>query len=533
MALVSFTGFETGAAAGDELNAITGTASFDTSTVRTGTYSLRTNPTTTATGYGSFSPAGATGAFAFGSVVDSYFTFYFRYATIPSSNKEQILYLRNSGNTTKASIRINSSGQLGVYDSTNTVIATGSTVLSSGTWYRIDFYLGTGTSGSYSLAINDVSELSGTGNFTTSNTGRIYFGKFANSNSQTVDFYYDDFWWDDAAFVADGSFKVLSSSPIGAGSTQAWTDGTTGTYADIDENPYSDTDYVMSPTTGNPNVGLFTFNTCSTMGLGASDTVKAVKITGRRHENTSVTSSNFVRIRSGSTNSDSSTLNLSTSIVAFGRSLETDPNTSAAWTQSGVNAVEGGLVENNAVAVRMTYLRLQVAYIESAGAVDLVIQDATSASAEDNSVLTQLHILTIQDSSSSSTEDNAALTQLHILTMQNVSSASSEDNLALTQLHILSIQDSTSSSTEDGLALTQYHLLGIQDLSSSDNIDNLTFEISYQLIIEDIGANSTIENIALIQSHMLNIYDMQSASRIAFVIERFIKHNRRRARCRS
>lgn len=361
MGLLNFTGFEAGGIG--EVLASGTTQSFDTAEARTGYYCGRCNPTGTDTGFFQLRGIGVNGIESGNlNFPTGYFQFYFKYLTKPASNNEEIFAALGTSGGAKLQIRINSSGNLSLYDANNNKIGSdGLTALASNTYYQIRIKVETGDPVAYELLIDGVSELSGTANLGAQNNGRAQFGKITNRNGNSVDFYYDDcVIYDDAFPTTD--LRVKEIIPIANGSTMSWVDGTgTSDYTQVDEIPQDDNDYVQSPTTGNPNVALFDMQSMSAASITANS-FTALKGYIRTRENTSVTSATLIRVKSGATNSDSSTLNGSTTVVAQMRLLTTDPDTGVAWTESGLNAVEIGAVENNAVATRCTTVYGMVLY---------------------------------------------------------------------------------------------------------------------------------------------------------------------------
>lgn len=367
MAIIQFTGFESGADFYGDVSLVQGTASYVTSPVRSGTYALRTNPTTTGTGSVAIRGIASNGTIMQNTLqsTDTYIQFYLRIATLPASGYEQVCTVTQFGSSSpKGWLAINSSGNLSVYDKDFSKIGSdGATSLSLNTWYQIRFYIGNGTTAGYSVYINGVLELSGTGDFVAADSGDVIFGKSSDRSGQTVDYYFDDVVIDNAAFPST-DLKVNVLKPTANGSTMSWSNGTnTSDYTQVDEIPIDSTDYVQSPTTGNPNIALFTMQSMATVGFNGN--VKAIKGVAFSRENTSVTSAVKIRVRSGGTDSDSSTFNGSnTTYNGQSRLLLTDPATSAAWTTSGVNAIEVGPVENNAVAQRCMSVLAMVLYEE-------------------------------------------------------------------------------------------------------------------------------------------------------------------------
>lgn len=369
MAIKAYSGFENGAGLSVVDEAIlTGTTSFDTGIVRSGTYSVRCNPTTVDAGGIRLAYPGSNGVYAIGtSINDLYTQFYFYIATLPASSAEFIFSARTPTANNKLSTKITSTGKLQIFDTNNVQIGSdGTTTLSTGQWYQIRIRVGTGASATYSLSINGTSEFSGTANLSTEVSQDIYYGKWSDSASQSVDFYFDDIIEDDATFPS-GAVKIVALRPVSNGSTMSFTSGTGASdYTQVDEVPPDDADYVMSPTTGNPNTALFYLQTLTTLGISASS-ILALKINTRTRENSSVSSASLLRIKSSSSNLDSTTLNGTTSIAYRGLVALVDPATSTAWTSSGVNAVEIGVLENNAVSTRCTYVAGMLAYIPAVG----------------------------------------------------------------------------------------------------------------------------------------------------------------------
>lgn len=358
--LLNFNGFETGDEAETAPGLLQGTASIQTGTVRTGTYALRSNPTTTATGAYYFDIPGTNGTNEAPNQANVYIQFAFRYATKPSSNNEQI-FETQSVSGEKASIRINSSGNLLLYAGTATLVATGSTALSANTWYELWIKLGSNVGGAYELKIDGVSEFSGTTTFNGNNTNQIGLGKASNKNGNTVDFFYDDVVYTDATFPAQ-DWRVKMAIPIANGSTMTWTSGTnTSDYTQVNTVPVDTTKYIMSPTTGNPNTAYMDMQTAST--LGVTGTIGGVKVMIDTRENTSVTSATSVGINSGGSAGFSSTRNGTTSQTWQMIVFYTDPNTANLdWTTTAFDAAEAGAKEANAVSVRCSAVYLGVLY---------------------------------------------------------------------------------------------------------------------------------------------------------------------------
>lgn len=152
--------------------------------------------------------------------------------------------------------------------------------------------------------------------------------------------------WDDELILDDsgsalntflGERKLLTSKPNGAGSSTQFTPSTGSNFGCVDDiPPNDDTDYVSSSTANDQD-----FYTFETMAFASCDFVGQIvrarkdDVGGRTLQTT---------LRSGSTNVQSSTYTMLSNYAFYGDTeiVRLDPNTSAAWTQSGVNAATGG-----------------------------------------------------------------------------------------------------------------------------------------------------------------------------------------------
>lgn len=395
MAILNFTGWEQGSTlsteAGDDYQPFQGsggTGSIVTSPVKHGTYAIRFGKTGTNTRWQDMPTVrNADGSINgnSGSYAEMYIECYFRYATKPSSNYEMIFEVMSSGGDPIAFLALNSSGNIAVYDfnnySTPVLVATGSTALSQDTWYKVQFKIVAGSSGSYQLKIDDSSDASGSRSWViTANTRKLSLGVRRNYNSQDIDFYLDDLVISDSAFIlTSGEHAIKALKPNANGSTMQWTGGSGASdYTQVDEIPIDDADYVKSNTSGN-QVALFDLQSRSdvTIQNGSIYAVKAITIS--RKESGSGTSTK-VRVRSNTTNSDNSSgYSHNTLTLGLGRLLATDPATGSAWTGSAIDDLEIGEIEENSVETRMISALAHILY-EVQTSVDITVS-ATVVSA--------------------------------------------------------------------------------------------------------------------------------------------------------
>jgi len=350
LAILNFCGFESGDSS--ELNATTGTFSIQNSTVRSGEYALRCNPDTTAVGRVTIVGLTAAGQQQAYSQATVYCRFYFRYATKPAANDEEIFTFFTGAGAMKLALRLDSAGKLVVYDRSNTKIATGATVLSANTWYRIEITSASSATAAYELRIDGSTELSGTLDTIATNHGQIRLGKNSDRNGQSVDLFYDDVLIDSAAFPGAGSVHRMDANTDGT--YTAWTSSngvlTPNIYTELLPVPHdSDLGYITTSSSG----AAFTAQLESATEAGISGVVKAVKSVAIVRDEGGV-SSISIRLRSGSTDDDTTANDPGASYTARQKLYETDPATSAVWNTSALDSLQVGVVSAAAVALRCT-----------------------------------------------------------------------------------------------------------------------------------------------------------------------------------
>jgi hypothetical protein len=438
MATINFCGWETGTNA--EPSSTGGTFSVQGTTKRTGNYALQVNPTTTATGYHIFAPVESDGTNGDGSPGMGntiYVRFYFRYATKPASNSEEIFCaFEGSATTYKWSLRLTSTGAIAFYDSTTTLVGTSSTTLLADTWYRIEASAQTSAStADIQVKIDGTSEITNLNvNTTATGHGRVVIGKFTDRNSQTIDVFYDDLMISDSAFPGIGEVRLLY--PNADGVTQQWTAGTGATYAEVDEVPWVSADYIQCGTGGN-QVALLALISTATAGI--SGTINSAKTMTRASHVTANTSAYKCRTVSGATTSDqTNAFDLDATFRVFSKIFDTDPNTSSAWTTSALDAVEIGGIEANAVASRMY----------SAGmSVDFTPGGSSSSSSSSSSRSSSSSSSSSRSSSSSSSSSRSSSSSSSSSSSNNSSSSSSRSSSSSSSSSSRSSSSSSSKSS--------------------------------------------------------------------------------------
>lgn len=368
-----FTGFEDGS--GNDGGTLSGTGSIQSTTKRTGSYALRINPTTTGTGYYTLDTHGTTGKPIAPLNTNTVYTrFYFRIATAPASAEEEMVDIQDTVANIKIGVTLTSGRVLKLYRSTNgtsltTLLNTGSTVLSTNTWYRIEVKMTGATTATCLAAL----KIDGTAEFTSSSwddsanqqIGAIDLGKVIDINGKSVDFYYDDFISNDSGYPGAGQSVIIAVNGADGNYANFTAVGQSSKWDCVDEVPTnSDTDYVQTSNTQGQKYSTSNVS-YSTAGIGASDTINCVKMGAIvKRDNASFAGSLRVFLRSGSTDGAATSAFSTGSAYEYIASLaSTDPATGSAWTVSAISSVQPVVEERSTTRKsRITTMFLFVDY---------------------------------------------------------------------------------------------------------------------------------------------------------------------------
>jgi len=328
---IYFFGMETGDLL--QVAGLSGTGSASSAQARTGTYSLRTNPTAGTSVVTIRNIGGFTGGIDgnFGRTAETFYTFYFRVATAPAATRT-ILTIFSAGSGTVLKAYCSSAREITIEGtSTSATVAT----LNADQWYRFDLRVtSNGTSG---LSIDGGTEQTVTANNFTQDY--MWIGCFGGSD--TADFYWDDFVIGTTAPDAGAGPCVRMGVPIGSGNYSNWADGTGSTYAEVDEVPHDSATTYLQNTSGTSQAATFDMQSAATVGIVG--TIYAVMGQATMAESTSASTRGGVRLRSGSTDSDSISADVgNTSYVTKLNLLTVDPADSAAWNSTKFDAIEVG-----------------------------------------------------------------------------------------------------------------------------------------------------------------------------------------------
>lgn len=355
---VNIIGFETGDLS--ERAGGSGAASSVQSSIKySGNYALRINPgsgTNSSSRFTTFTVAGQPVNINFTSVL--YSSFYFYYATKPASTSEPMASILDGSSTLRLEIRLDASGRLSVYDSTATFITTGTTVLNPATWYRIDVLANAGTSAAYEVKINGVIEMSGTINLGAGSNFVTQLGKQPNRNNEAVDYYYDNVWLDTSDYAPE-NYAIGIMKPV-SDAINDWTNGSAPSdYSTIDEVPISTADYIAPPGATGPMSATFGMQSFASAGIPSNASIHVVKSFTYGADISAVTNTYNNGILSGATSSVTNNNNFGSTALEASKLFTTDPNTSSAWTKSGLEAAKLQVIENT---TGVTSMRVYAAF---------------------------------------------------------------------------------------------------------------------------------------------------------------------------
>lgn len=266
------------------------------------------------------------------------------YGLPSTSSVRPFFYLLGDGST-QVGLRVLSSGQLEAYRLTSSTAGTllGSSALGviiGNTWQYVECEITiSDTVGVFKVYVDGslVINLTNvdTRNGTPTAVDQVNLG--ANSGATGIGtFDFDDVYVTDSA-TRLGERRVETLYPTGD-VAQGWSRSAGATnYSLVDELTVNgDTDYVQASTVG--DVDTYDFGTVSSTPTA----IDAVQIVSYGLKTDAGTREVALQIKSGATTSDGSNFVLAGSYTNFRRLTTVDPDTSVAWTQSGVAAMQAG-----------------------------------------------------------------------------------------------------------------------------------------------------------------------------------------------
>lgn len=306
------------------------------------------------------------------------FDFYIRAAPVTATNAEQIASIRHAGGS-KLILKLRGDRKIEVWGSGGGTLLFTSVALTLSTKYRIEIKCGTGVSASWELKIDGVEVGSGLANLNVANVQFCVIGKQWNYFSERLDITYDNVAIDEKGYPGDTQISYLAFQ--GEGNYSGWDAvGDTPKIDCVDDiqhaGPNGETDYISTSTAA----AAYTALLHSGAEMGITGQVRSLRVMAWVRKVGTVDSYR-VRLRSGSTNSDSDLFTPSISDYhAISKLYMSDPSTGGAWTVSSLDDVEVGVVSGaSAVEHRCTAMACLVEYyplVDQPAAAEITVADA-------------------------------------------------------------------------------------------------------------------------------------------------------------
>jgi len=307
----------------------------------------------------------ATGDPANFSAEDAYFTCYLKILEAPSAEGDVVWFhmFRFAGSPfIKGGLGYNYQRKIVLEGAYGYTLATGTTVLNTGQWYRIQARFGTNSAegegdAPYEVHIDGVTEFSGTGDLDHRPTVTCWIIA-PTAMESSFHFRLDD------ASISDSGFIDASASALMQADSAGTHTGWTGTYQDADENPHDgDTTYLGSSANAKETVNL---ESASSAGIPTGSTILAIRcLNVVRHVSGVGTNMRYIARSNSVEDTTSTDEDPEDYYVARGKVLETDfGNNNDPWSISSLNGLEAG-VHFNAMfgaGIRCTQIAVSVLY---------------------------------------------------------------------------------------------------------------------------------------------------------------------------
>lgn len=354
---------------------IVGTNMASSTVKRTGAYSMRLVPTAAqSTRFGLLSGSGKKASI--GSAGPIYVSFYLYISNPPTGDVKLMSF---GASTTYGTTEL---ARLEYVQSDDTLQLVGSTTssktaaLTGATWYRVD--IDVTNAGTCHLSLNQATAVTCTG--AANNCNYVHVG--TDGTDASLSAYFDDMVIADAA-ITTSDYHIGKLSPNADGYYTAWTASTGNKWDCVDEIPDSATDYISSGTGAGDQRYSAALESASTGGIESTYTIHAVQAEFRMWEVSSTTTSGAVGIRGGSTDTETTNVDIgSTTNIIMGLVRETNPDDSAAWEPSDLDGIE--LIVKRSTSdtsnIRCGWMVLEVMYtIVSEGSGTLAVPAQTVA----------------------------------------------------------------------------------------------------------------------------------------------------------
>lgn len=274
--------------------------------------------------------------------------FAYKTSALPAATRGIFQLYDSSGVGFQISINLKSDGTLEARRGTDsgTLLGTTTAVITAGTFCYLEVkVLISDTVGTVDIRKDGVSILAltaqDTKNTAVATADVIRFGNSLTSSAATIDF--DDIYIFDSTGATNNNFagdcRVDTTFPNAAGNKSQWTPSAGSNYQNVDEDPANDdTDYNFASVAATRDLYAFPDivpTTGTVYGV-------VVNMTARKDDATARTFRALTR-SGGADFAGGTTHTLTTSYAMYQQVLETDPNTSAAWSIANVNLAEFGV----------------------------------------------------------------------------------------------------------------------------------------------------------------------------------------------
>jgi hypothetical protein len=224
---------------------------------------------------------------------------------------------------------------------TGNVIGTGTKTFSINTTYLIEvrIKIADAPNGIVQVKVDGISDIDVTNGDTKPGADTQFDKVYLGYSDQVPVYscaYFDNFIMDDAAWIGDTNIQAIV--PTSAGNSTNWAPSAGSNFACVDEIPPSDADYVSI--NANSVVDSYTVADLS----GSINNVKCVQVQARaRTEGAPTPTQLQLVVRRSGTDYFSASKSVPSSEASLSHLWATDPSTSVAWLEAGVNAAELGI----------------------------------------------------------------------------------------------------------------------------------------------------------------------------------------------
>lgn len=261
-------------------------------------------------------------------------SFALSFATLPDANTRFFSVM--NGATHQVALYLNSNGSFSVARDTTVLQTSPIVVTAANIRYRIELGFSINdTTGSFVLKVNGSELLNFTGQDTRNGVDGFNRAMFGTVNTISGSVYYDDVLIDDDKTAFRGDLYGLARVPVSDVSGYSTPSTGANRWATIDELPYSAADYNTFPSTGIDRFGVDDLP-------DTPDDIYAICINWIGRKTDTGDCDMRSRLYSGAATANGTTRAMNVASQFFQDVHQTDPDTSAAWTAAGFNAIDIG-----------------------------------------------------------------------------------------------------------------------------------------------------------------------------------------------